>query len=61
MTPDPGEVVFVDEDGVVCARRWCWRQSVPSATKPSTVEALVVIEGHHDPADRDIEGAVDDL
>ena len=61
MTPDPGEVVFVDEDGVVCARRWCWRQSAQSATNPRTVEALVVIEGHHDAADRDIEAAVADL
>jgi DNA/RNA-binding domain of Phe-tRNA-synthetase-like protein len=61
VTPDPGEVVFVDEDGVVCARRWCWRQSAQSATNPRTVEALVVIEGHHDAADRDIEAAVADL
>lgn len=61
VTPDPGEVVFVDEDGVVCARRWCWRQSAQSATGPGTVEALVVIEGHHDAADRDIEAAVADL
>ena len=61
VTPDPGEVVFVDEDGSVCARRWCWRQSAQSATNPRTVEALVVIEGHHDAADRDIEAAVADL
>lgn len=61
VTPDPGEVVFVDEDGVVCARRWCWRQSAQSATNPRTGEALVVIEGHHDAADRGIEAAVTDL
>jgi DNA/RNA-binding domain of Phe-tRNA-synthetase-like protein len=61
VTPDPGEVVFVDEDGVVCARRWCWRQSAQSATNPRTLETLVVIEGHHDAADRDIEAAVADL
>ena len=61
VTPDPGEVVFVDEEGVVCARRWCWRQSAESATNSGTVEALVVIEGHHDAADRDIEAAVTDL
>src|SRR5215213_9804208 len=23
--PDPGEVIFVDEAGLVFARRWCWR------------------------------------
>ncbi len=59
--PEPGEVVFVDEDGVLSARRWCWRQSDQSATKPGTVEALITIEGHHDGADREIEGALVDL
>lgn len=61
VSPDPGEVVFVDEDGVVCARRWCWRQSTQSATGPRTAEALIVTEGHHDTADRDIGAAVADL
>ena len=27
--PEPGEVIFVDEAGLVSARRWCWRQSAP--------------------------------
>ncbi len=48
--PDPGEVIFVDGEGVVSARRWCWRQSAQSATGPDTVEALLVVEGHHDTA-----------
>ncbi|HEY8340720.1 MAG TPA: phenylalanine--tRNA ligase beta subunit-related protein [Egibacteraceae bacterium] len=59
--PGPGEVVFVDRDGVVCARRWCWRQSAQSATGPSTTEALFVVEAHHDDADRDVAAALDDL
>lgn len=59
--PDPGEVVFVDGDEVVCARRWCWRQSAQSATSASTVEALYVIEGHHDAAGDDVESALVDL
>ncbi len=59
--PDPGEVVFVDEDVVVHARRWCWRQSAQSATGPSTVEALIVVEGHHDTAGRDAGSALADL
>jgi DNA/RNA-binding domain of Phe-tRNA-synthetase-like protein len=59
--PEPGEVVFVDEDEVVCARRWCWRQSAHSATGPTTNEALFVVEGHHDTAERDVESAVADL
>jgi DNA/RNA-binding domain of Phe-tRNA-synthetase-like protein len=59
--PEPGEVVFVDEDDVVCARRWCWRQSAHSATGSTTSEALIVVEGHHDTAGRDVESAVADL
>lgn len=27
--PDPGEVIFVDSNNVVCARRWCWRPERP--------------------------------
>ena len=59
--PDPGEVIFVDEDGVVSARRWCWRQSAQSATGTTTVGALIVVEGHHDTARRDAESALADL
>ncbi len=61
VSPEPGEVVFVEEDGVVCARRWCWRQSAHSATGPTTVEALYVVEGHHDTAKEDVEAASGDL
>lgn len=61
VSPDPGEVVFVDGNDVVCARRWCWRQSAQSATGRTTVEALVVIEGHHDTADHDVEAARTDF
>ena len=59
--PDPGEVVFVDGEGVVSARRWCWRQSAGSATGATTVEALIVVEGHHDAARQDVESALADL
>jgi DNA/RNA-binding domain of Phe-tRNA-synthetase-like protein len=56
--PEPGEVVFVDADGVVCARRWCWRQSAQSATGPDTSEAFYVVEGHHDIAAADVDRAL---
>ena len=59
--PKHGEVIFVDRAGVVCARRWCWRQSANSATSGSTTEALIVIEGHHDTARTDIDSAIDDV
>jgi len=61
VSPDPGEVVFVDEEGVVCARRWCWRQSAQSATTSDTVEALAVVEGLHETAAQDVAAAVADL
>jgi DNA/RNA-binding domain of Phe-tRNA-synthetase-like protein len=59
--PEPGEVVFVDADDVVCARRWCWRQSAQSATRASTVDALFVVEGLHETAAADVEAAAGDL
>src|SRR6266511_3434437 len=49
---DPGEVIFVDSNNVVSA------QSAISAT---TVDALVVIEGHHDTVGQDVEAALTDL
>jgi DNA/RNA-binding domain of Phe-tRNA-synthetase-like protein len=59
--PDPGEVIFVDSNNVVSARRWCWRQSAQSATSTTTVDALIVVEGHHDTACQDVESALTDL
>jgi DNA/RNA-binding domain of Phe-tRNA-synthetase-like protein len=60
-TPEHGEVIFIDDVGLVSARRWCWRQSAESASGPSTTEVLVTVEGHHDDAERDVTSAVDDL
>ena len=59
--PDVGEVIFVDDTGIVSARRWCWRQGAQSATSTATVEALIVVEGHHDTAAQDVESALADL
>jgi DNA/RNA-binding domain of Phe-tRNA-synthetase-like protein len=60
-TPEPGEVIFVDEAGLVSARRWCWRQSAESASGPDTTEILVTVEGHHPTAAVDVAAAVADL
>ncbi|MGH3011730.1 MAG: B3/B4 domain-containing protein [Gaiellaceae bacterium] len=59
--PGPGEVVFVDEAGVVHARRWCWRQSAQSATRPATREALIAVEGLHETAAQEVSAALADL
>ena len=59
--PEPGEVVFVDEVGLVSARRWCWRQSDQSAARATTVEVLITVEGQHPGAEADVAGATQDL
>jgi DNA/RNA-binding domain of Phe-tRNA-synthetase-like protein len=61
VTPDPGEVIFTDEDNIVVARRWCWRQSAQSATSAATTEAVIVVEGQHESAKADIAPALADL
>ncbi len=60
-SPEPGEAIFIDEAGLVSARRWCWRQSAESASGPTTTEILVTVEGHHDVAAEDVAAAVVDL
>src|SRR5205085_10005419 len=59
--PQPGEVVFSDETGLVIARRWCWRQSEQSAAGLKTTNALITVEAHHLGAHNDIEAALNDL
>jgi DNA/RNA-binding domain of Phe-tRNA-synthetase-like protein len=59
--PDPGEVVFVDDDLLASARRWCWRQSSESAAGPTTVEAIFTIEAQHEDAEGDVGRATDAL
>src|SRR5438270_2627869 len=59
--PEPGEVVFSDETGLVIARRWCWRQSDQSAAQEDTTEAIITVEAHHTGGRRHIEAALNDL
>ncbi|MCI0712602.1 MAG: hypothetical protein L0154_20770 [Chloroflexi bacterium] len=59
--PEPGEVIFADDNDMVIARRWCWRQSATSATREDTTDVLVTIEGHHDTAKEDVQAALNDL
>ncbi len=44
---EPREVIFVDEAGLVVARRWCWRQSEESASRENKNAALFTIEAQH--------------
>ncbi len=59
--PEPGEVVFSDETGLVIARRWCWRQSEQSAAQVDTTNAIITVEAHHAEGRRDVQAALDDL
>lgn len=52
--PEPGEVVFRDDEGWAHARRWTNRQSGRSAVRPTTSRALIVCEGVHATADADV-------
>ena len=61
MQPEAGEVIFSDETRMVVARRWCWRQSATSAASPSTTDAIITIEAHHEGGRSDIESALGDL
>jgi DNA/RNA-binding domain of Phe-tRNA-synthetase-like protein len=61
QSPQPGEVVFVDDAGLVSARRWCWRQSGESAAGPDTTHILVTIEGHHATAADDVARALEEV
>jgi len=60
-SPQPGEVIFIDDARLVSARRWCWRQSAESASGPETREVLVTVEGHHEAAVPDAWAAIADL
>ena len=59
--PAEGEVIFIDDAGLVSARRWCWRQSAESASGPDTTEVLATVEGHHEGVEGDVRAAVADL
>ncbi len=61
MRPEVGEVVFSDENKMVVARRWCWRQSATSAANAGTTDAVITVEAHHAGGGADIESALGDL
>ncbi|MBK8026535.1 MAG: hypothetical protein IPK19_35390 [Chloroflexi bacterium] len=61
VNPDPGEVIFADDTGLVYARRWCWRQSDQSASREDTTDCIVTVEAHHANGRRDVDAALEDL
>ncbi len=59
--PEPGEVIFVDDTGLIYARRWCWKQSLQSTTSLDTSTALITIEAQHENGHQDVQAAINDL
>ena len=52
--PEPGEVIFADDNGRAHARRWTNRQSGWSAVRLETTQALIVAEALHEAAGNDV-------
>jgi len=61
ISPESGEVIFVDANGLVIARRWCWRQSQESATQIYTSDAIFTLEAQYAGCLPQVEGALNDL
>ena len=59
--PEVGEVIFADENDLVIARRWCWRQSAESAASPDTTDVIFTVESQHPSGRVDVEAALRDL
>jgi DNA/RNA-binding domain of Phe-tRNA-synthetase-like protein len=59
--PEVGEVIFIDGNDLVAARRWCWRQSDQSAANLDATSVMIVTEAHHEGALGDVSQAVADL
>jgi DNA/RNA-binding domain of Phe-tRNA-synthetase-like protein len=59
--PPAGEVIFADARNHAHARRWTFRQSRLSTVGTETSEALIVAEGLHDTAERDIQDLMDSI
>ena len=58
--PEPGEPVWIDDDGVTC-RRWNWRQTTRTAISSSTVRVGFIIDSLDAPAHRGAERAAEQL
>ena len=59
-TPDPGEVVWCDDAGVIC-RRWNWRQGRRTQLREDTTTALFILDALQPMTDEALDGAADDL
>jgi len=58
--PQPGEVVYTDDEGAL-SRRWTWRQSDRGKSTPQTINALLTTEGVNDIEATAVEAAMEEL
>lgn len=58
--PDPGEVVWRDDDGVTC-RRWNWRQARRTQLRDDTTRALFILDALDPISDEALHAAAEDL
>lgn len=58
--PDPGEVVWCDDDGVTC-RRWNWRQGRRTQLRDETTTALFILDALEPMTTEALLAAGDDL
>ena len=59
--PDPGEIIFADAASHAHARRWTFRQSRHSVVQPDTAAVLIISEGMHEQAGRDVAALIAEL
>lgn len=58
--PEPGEVVWCDDEGVTC-RRWNWRQSPRTGLTPTTTSALFILDALDPLTDAELDAAAEEL
>ena len=58
--PEPGEVVWCDEEGVTC-RRWNWRQARRTQLRDDSAAALFILDALGPMSDEALHAAADDL
>ena len=59
--PEAGEIIFADEAGHAHARRWTFRQSRRSVVESGTAKVIIVSEGVHDQARKDVSSLLEEL
>lgn len=58
--PEPGEVIYADDEKVLC-RRWCWRQGDDSKITPASRAVVLNIHGLPPAGPADVEAAAREL